>query len=397
MSAQGGNLQQPSKKVLFNSITADDLGFYFDTEFTTNMLQFKKHGFSIPVMPLSQIQVAHTVHFIPKVTLYALTGNMPCVECNYEYGIGITKRVKKPGVDNSDYYPHNKLYGGTILKPIEDVGNPGHLISAQIQEMGEAIIVGINTDKGLKPGQAYEHPGAIVKAGTAHIVSGYTAGDTIQINGAAIIGAGLTTVAQMVAAINAQGSAYAYVHPTTATSFVIIALETSGNGITFTVNVVGMTLSAEYIGLTAKYTDVDFSVRVEPFFGNEVLRVRNVRFSSLSSDEVFQKFSHLPNKGILAAETRSNGPADVDFAKIVIITPQMHYDLSGASHANVFIGEVEIYIPESVLNDATKKWSSANPMVAGANWSLDELTDNWFDIIFGHGYGWATLVGNIVI
>jgi hypothetical protein len=397
MSAQGGNLSQPSKKVLFNVIDSSAIGAYYDTMLAKKVLVLKDHGYSIPfISGVTKVYVSHTTSWLPKVQLVSLTGNMPCVECNYDYGLSIRKSVKKPGVDNSDYYHKMTPYSGLITKPVSQAAPNDHLISlAQILTMKETIIEQINKDLGYKPAFPYEQPGTIVKAGKSLILDSWNAASAMTLN------AGLTsqhivaasgTIAGFIANINAGTTAYAYQHPTVATSIVIIAHEdvNFGNTLTFTntAGTIANTNTEIYIGLIAKYTDVTFSVEMDPFWGTNFLEVQKNRYSQLTSDEVFQTFSHIPNNGWLAAMTRSNEPVDANFVKVTIINKLDHYDLVGASHANSFLSEVELYFRESELVDVTtNKFLSTDYMSTAGGYDKDfnELTEYWN----GTATGWA--------
>lgn len=393
MAGQGGNLQQPSKKVLFNTISSSNIGVYYDNKIGAKVLQLKEHGYAIPFLGTNtKVMISHTTAWQPKVQLVKLNGYMPCVECNYDYGFNIRKTVKKPGVDNPDYQQKMNPYSGVITKPALEGGSTTAMANTQINEMKESLIEQINNDEGYKPAFSYEHPGAIVKAGKAYVVSGYTAGDTVTINGTTY-GGGLTTVALIVAAINAGSDAYAYVHPVTATSFIIIAYETSGNGNTFVVTAAGMTLSEIYIGLIAKYEDVNFSVEIDEFFGTNFLEVQKNRYSQLHADEIYQMFSHVPNMGALGQMTRKTVPEDVPYVKICIVNKMDHYDLQGASHANTFLAELEIYMKESELLSATNKFLSTNFMSTAGVYDNDfnKLTGYWN----GTGTGWADVVTDL--
>lgn len=399
MSAQGGNLQQPSKKVLFNSISADNIGVYFDTELNQKVLVLKEHGYSIPfISGVTQVKISHTTAWQPKVQLVKLTGNMPCQECYYDYDISIRKYVKRPGVENSDYYDHQKAYGGQIKKLDTTAAT---ISAAQALEMKETIIKGINTDKGVKKSFAYEHPGAVVLAGQARILDTAGAGNIVLIsNGVTYNGNGANAgerIAALITAINAGTMHYAYHHPTVVDSIVLIMRETQNYGntaitLTTTTNIAAADTTV-YIGLIGKYTDVSYSVVLDEFFATNFLEVQPNRFSQLSSDHVFTTFSQIPNMGCLGSMTRSNEPVDASFVKVTIINRLDHYDLHGASHANKFLAEVELFIKESEVVSATNKFLSTNYMSTAGGYDKDfnELTEEWN----GTATGWADVVSDL--
>ena len=127
-----GNLNQPIKKLLFNSLTDADVGVFVDSKENKMYLDFKKHGYRIAgAAPASAGLIDTTASGTKATTLTKLvkekpepgylSGTMvtlsnaaPAVLANYAYGFDVIKEVWLPGVDNSQPEWRFRTYSGSL-------------------------------------------------------------------------------------------------------------------------------------------------------------------------------------------------------------------------------------------------------------------------------------------
>jgi len=145
----GGNLTYKDKPILINELTVADLGVYTDGVTSEKMLLFKKHGIAIPYTSstLNTVSLSKTNDGIKKGVLVSISAPSPCEDCNYDYGLEIIKKVKKPGVKNDDLYGKSRYYGSDIAAIMTPSG--GELTDTDKLTMEDMIITDITNDTGL--------------------------------------------------------------------------------------------------------------------------------------------------------------------------------------------------------------------------------------------------------
>ncbi len=160
------NLKYPRTLILINDLTVGDIAVYPDTIAKRRMLSFNKIGFHIAGAPYTTGDIAADTITVKAGTLdnkpelitikksctdpgdlgmykIVLDPNCPCDECDYEYSIGFTDKVKEPGVNNQDYKPHYKGYAGKL----EKFSCTGGLIDdSYLLAMEDDLIQQINSD-----------------------------------------------------------------------------------------------------------------------------------------------------------------------------------------------------------------------------------------------------------
>lgn len=357
MSARGGNLKQPLKKVLLNVPGPANLGIYLDSVSGLRVLQFKAHGFSLPFTAGTTVVVQRPVVPVPKVAVFTLSNVAPINPLDYEFGVSIQGRHRKPGVGNSEFFPHQKFYGGVLPSVTTPV-----IAAGELNAMALEIIAGINNDNGYMTRRpAYQHPGAAVIAGAPLNLQAWNAASamTLDLN---VVAAG-ATIGAFVANINAlPGYAAA---ATGATTLTVVKTDRTNTAIAFA-NTAGTIAAAAavngQVGFVQRYDDYTFEVILPRASLGTVAVLQNTVFGIMTEDEVYATFSHLPNLGTLAQETRiANTPLPgVSYLKLVIDVPMRHYDLHGASHANAFINALEVYVPETEWDAPVNRWAAVN-------------------------------------
>ena len=386
-TGRGGNLTQPLKKVLINVPSADNLGAFADAA-GTRFLQFKQHGYTLPATGGETVAVTQPQAPVRKVAVVALNNVAPVDPTNYNYGITVKKRVRKPGIDNSDFFPHQKFYGGTL--PV--VTSP-NIAAGELTAMRLDILDQINGDLGYIRKFDYQHPGAAVVASSVLHLDTWDNDSAITLDGNAA--AAEATIGAFLANINAIDGYFAWLNPAAPAEEIfvikttrdvdpsadIVFAQTAG-----TIDAAAVQPAA-WVALTSRYDDVTFEVVTNASIG-AVDTIRATTFAFLTPDEVQQIFSHIPNDGHLAAERRRpNQVLNVPYVKINIDIPQQHYDLHGASHGVMFITAVEVYMPAAEWNIAAgaavnERWATAagaplRMMDPGTDDNVRDLFDWW--------------------
>lgn len=371
-TGRGGNLTQPLKKVLINVPSPDNLGAYLDTTTNFRVLQFLQHGYSIPANGNQTVVVTQPQAPVPKVALVSLNTVAPVDPTNYNYGVTVLKHVRKPGVDNSDYFPHQKFYGGEL--PV--VTSP-NIAAAELNAMRAEIANQVNADEGYIRKFPYQHPGACVIASTPLLIDTWDAASEMTLDGNAVAAA--ANIGAFIDNINAVDGYFAVEDPNTAGQIVVARTDNAATPVF--ANTAGTIAAAaavpEYLTLIQRYEDATFEVVTnDSVAGSQTLQ--DTVFAFLTPDEVQQIFSHIPNDGHLAAERRRpNQVLNVPYVKINIDVGQMHYDLHGASHGNMFITSVELYMPAAEWNTPVDRWAAV-----AANRFLDPGADDAVTDVF---------------
>ena len=145
------NLVYPVKRILINSWTTKELGYYTktdpDTSATERQLLFKKANVEIPfVSGTTTVTKSCTADGIVKSVLLKTLAPAPCLDCNYNYGIEIVKKTKNPGVLNDDYYSKSREFGGKLDSIITPVN--GQLDDVDKLTIEDDIITQIAADQG---------------------------------------------------------------------------------------------------------------------------------------------------------------------------------------------------------------------------------------------------------
>lgn len=353
MSGRGGNLKQPLKKVLLNVPGPDNLGTYLDSVSGFRILQFKAHGFSLPWIVRSTLSIQRPVTPVPKVVLATISNVAPVDRMNYEFGFSILGRHREPGVDNSMVFPHQKFYGGVL--PF--VSTPT-ISNDELNRMRDQIIGQLNSDIGLSVRRpAYQLPGSAVIAGIPLLLNNWNAASAVTIDGLTI--AAGATIAAFVANINARAGYFAVA--TSATEITVVRNNRINTPIVFamTLGTIANASGNGQIALLQRYSEQTFEVVTHnPAFAT-VTTIQNTRFAQMTPDEIYQVFSHIPNFGKLAQQTRNvNAPLNVPFLKLVIDIPMEHYDLGGPSHGVTFENALEVYMPETEWDAAVNRWAA---------------------------------------
>lgn len=274
VSGTGGNLTYPVRPYLFNTLDASDLGMFTDSVTSKKTLILKKYGIQIPYV--SGAVTTAVVQPLPgeyKSVRLVVNPACPCEDCNYNFGITIEKKVKKPGVKNSDYYPTGRFYGGNI--PRIGTCSNGIMAAADIATIENTILDEITTDTG---GNMENSQPGIVNAKKYYIVndtantdaSGFTVtwadGTTTVFVTAATFAAGQlgvqfnakTTAAYGGAAFNALLVAYRI----GADQFIITSIDP---GLKFSIGtLVDATVAETGLLITSKSKDIQFNLRAEP-------------------------------------------------------------------------------------------------------------------------------------
>jgi len=380
-NSPGGNLSQPLKKVLINTPGPANLATYLDTTTGLRVLQFTKAGYSLPWTPGSTVVVQTPTAGVPKLAIAQLSNVAPLDPLNYNYAITVLKRVDKPGIDNSDYFSHQKPYGGIL----PSVAVPT-ITNAQLNTMAADLVLQINADIGYTRQPNRTHPGAAVIAGIPLVLNTWNAASAATIDGNVVAAA--ATIALFIANINAVGGYIAIEDPNTAGTIYVFKTTPDGAVPVFvnTAGTVAAVATNGLIGFVQRYVDATFELKINRNVGT-TRTLRNTTFPRLTSDDVFQVFSHIPNLGTLAQETwPEEAPLrGTNYVRVKINIPQEHNDLGGASHALLFNTAIEVYIPVAEWNpgagqNVNRRWEAlANNRIvlAGAASNLSDVLAFW--------------------
>lgn len=362
-----GNLVEIKRDYLFNTLSAEDIGVYPDTDKEKNVLFVRKFGLSLYAGEKSGYTKSSSQSGRLKVSLYKLNTDAPQNTSEYEETITIDPRRKSPGV-NEVLYRGAATYGGTYNVSVSN----GVITSASI----DAIINNIAS-------QIYSDPNAIVEAGYSIHVTGYTDGDTININGHGnIAGADLNAHINL---INASGYAKAFKVPNSSggwesDEYILIFKEKFDS-------VVGAALDltdAGYLGVAALDVDTSF----EPKFINvpdEAYDIDNGLFPFLTSKEVRSVFVNSGNHGILSSfANNEKAIAGADYTKYTIWTTVEAYDNQTPGGMLSHTKQFHLYILTSLLSGNIWDNTDLNAYTGiTPNISFDELLDAWLGSYLG--------------
>ena len=352
MSGRGGNLSQPLKKVLINVPGPDNLGTYRQAQGAVQMLQFKSHGYTIPVFANSTLRVTQPQPAVMRVSTVQLNNAAPADPNNYNYGVTIIRRHRKPGIDNSNRFPYQVFYGGVRRV------TPAGITNAELNEMRDDIVSQINADDGYTQHFPHELPGAAVVASPVLHLDTWNDASAMTLDGTAVAAA--ATIGEFVANINAVPGYFAWVNPAVpATEIFVVKTTRSATVNAIPVfaqtggNIADAGATNGFFGLVQRYPEAQFEASLTRGVGVHNI-VRRGNYALLTNAEVQKVFSHIPNDGMLAQERRHANLVlpDIDYVKINIDSPQNHYALDGASHAVGFITALEVYIPAAEWNIA---------------------------------------------
>lgn len=380
----GGNLMQPTRRFLFNTVTVKDFGMFTDLVTGFKNLIFKKLGYSLANIGLGAnitITKQCTDAGQLKVVSVDFDDACPCTECGFDYGINVAIRHMTPGYFNDFAEQQQKPYAGEIAN-INCVS--GAIDSTQIDTMKDDIINQINADLGFMN----EFSGANVIAGRAIHLTAWDAASAITINGTAY--GAQATIAAFVAAINAGTDAYAFLDPTTPATELWVIANTTPTTLTV-VNTAGtITVPTKYtIGIISKDVKWTFEVEIQHLDATgTVTEIQASKFPFLTSDDVFRLFpsssaaGSVKHNGSLGIHEYIQQPEDgAEYCKIIIAVTDDINSLDGASHFEHYVGTVELYVKKTQLTG--DKWDAANPMLESgfvANTEFYNGTDGLLDL-----------------
>jgi hypothetical protein len=351
MSGRGGNLSQPLKKVLINVPGPANLGTYRQAAGAIQMLQFKAHGYTIPVNANSTLRVTQPQPAVMRISTVQLSNVAPTDPNNYNYGITVVRKHRKAGVGNSNVFTHSVFYGGNRRVTAAGITN------AELNAMRNDIITQINANNGYTQQFPNELPGSSVVATPVLHLDTWNAASAMTLDGNVVAAA--ATIALFVANINAVPGYFAWVNPAVPATEIFVIKTTRAvtpNVVSVFANTAGTIAAAVaqpngFFALTQRYPEAQYEVQVVRNTGVHNF-VRRGNYALLTNAEVQKIFSHIPNDGFLAQERRHPNLVlpDVDYVKINIDSPQQHYDLGGASHTVGFITAIEVYMPAAEWN-----------------------------------------------
>lgn len=373
---RGGNLTQPLKKVLINEPSAENLGVFTDSNTSTKILQFLKHGYSLPYNSDVSIKVMKPQDPVHKIAVMKLSDDAPSDADNYAYGVKLIRRERRPGVQNSYMFPHMKYYGGVM----KSVTSPT-ISTAELNEMRDDIIKQINADTGYTRRPDYQRPGAAAYASIPIYLKTWNADSAMTLDGNVV--AAKATIDEFVAEANSVEGYAAF--KTGDTTLTVVKTTASEDAIVFESTAGSIETDDDPDGeivLVQRWDEATFEVEFDENIASVETLVETV-FPLLTPEDIFQIFSYIPNRGFLAQESYAdNMPLkDTKYVRVNIDVPMDHYDLHGASHTNGFINAVELYVPETEWDtDADDKWATAandKMMTAGTDANLEDLINYW--------------------
>lgn len=374
----GGNLTYSHRAILINELTAQDFGVFTNSITSQKELLFKNHGLSLPYRDaagtiVGSVKKVTGKSAVKKVALTLLNTACPCEDCNYEYGYSLERRVKKPGVLNSEKYPHAVYYGGSLINVS---CTAGVIDSTALETMRTDIIDQVSNH------MAYSHNGfdAVAEAAIARIIT-FDATKTVIINGVTIDVAALT-ITEAIAAINAAPTTLvkAYRLPISIHASKIVLI--GKNGAT-TMSLTGTSVADAniYIGHTSKgEQDVTFAVK-DTNRSISTITVVEGSWAVLTPDDVYREFSQMAHDGALANQHRVVKPLNAAYSKYIFTILQGVNAIHGASHGDTYTTEIHVYIPSSQI--AGDKWDASNFMWESTADDAGFIVDTTFEELIG--------------
>lgn len=374
----GGNLTYTHRDILINNLSAADFGVYTDSFINQKVLLFKKHGFALPYKDKAGTIVADVTKVLNKasvkrVALVLLNTTCPCESCNYEYGYSLEMRVKRPGILNSEYYPHAVAYGGA-LKGISCTG--GAIDASELTKMRNDIIDQIANHVRYSP-QGFD---AVAEAAVARIFT-FDNTKTIIINGVTINVTGMN-IAQAIAAINAEATTLvkAYQLPTSIHASKIVLI--GANGATdMTLGGTSVADANIYIGHTAKDGDITFEVK-DSYRSISTIMVQAGSFSQWTPDDVARNFSQQGHHGHLLSQVQVEKPIPGEAYSIYVFSlAQKVNALEGANHMDESVDTVRVFVRNGAI--AGDKWDASNFMWESTADNAGFAADTTFEELIG--------------
>lgn len=261
-NSYGGNLSHPFDKILINTLSVNDFGVFTDSVTSEKVLLIKKGSMSIPWnASKTTFKKIEPKAANEKFVTFDLDPVEPAVATDYEYGVGLIKKVKKPGRGNSDFRPNEKFYGGVINR-VSSTG--GYIDDVHLENMEDDIIEQVTNDVGIHSASE----GAYADAYRCYILrdtgntdaSGFTVtwadGSTYDFTTAASFSAG-----QLGIQFNADANVNTLLeaHRIATDTYMIIS-KTAGLNYNLTAGT-DVTIDSRRIGFISKYDDILFEVR----------------------------------------------------------------------------------------------------------------------------------------
>ena len=219
MNNTGGPLTYRDKPILVNGAAADDLAVFTDTVKTIKMLNFKKHGITLPAKEVtggSLIGSYSRSKYYPgsyKMVNIVINPDCPCEDCNYNYALAITSEIQNPGVFNSQWVPERRTYASFV--PAIGTCNGTKLSAADILTIETELLKQIHQDDGRG---SYDNlpnanggPGAVVYARRYYIIDADETADS-----------GFTVT-------KADGTTYVYLTTHSGTTAGLLAIQFNAN------------------------------------------------------------------------------------------------------------------------------------------------------------------------
>ena len=374
----GGNLTYSHRAILINNLSNKDFGVFTNSITSQKELLFKSNGLSLPFKDAAGTTVGSVRKVtgksaVKKVALALLNTACPCADCNYEYGYSLERRVKKPGVLNSEMYPHAVYYGGS-LKNISCTA--GVIDSTALEAMRTDIIDQVSNHV------AYSQNGfdAVAEAAIARIIT-FDDAKTVIINGVTIVVATLT-ITEAIAAINAAPTTLvkAYRLPSSihASKIVLVGL----NGATeMTLTGTSVADANIYIGHTSKGEDeVTFAIK-DTNRSISTINIVEGSWAVLTPDDVYREFSQMAHDGSLANQHRVEKPMNVPYSKYIFTLLQGVNAIHGASHGDTYTTQIHVYIPSSLVS--TDLWDASDLMWESVADDATFVADTTFEELIG--------------
>lgn len=387
------NLHAVKNKLLFNTLTAADVGAYLDSVDGTKYLFFKdsRHGTGLAIPFTADTQMVATTGQSAVQGLYVLNVNQYarlCQDCDHEWVLTSREEERVPGRNNSERTPKFIPYSMNI--PAPQITTGVYSTTDQAAVRSELVnLIAAHTGK-------YGSPFYASKAWKFT----FTTGSNVQLaNSGLSFDTGVIATAtyntdalmqaRIVALINASSVLRAVADPSNALVVYVMATGAQNGLLTTTwstkTNITETTdaTGVYFIGLSAKSTDTAAYVEVRSDEMLSITAKQTPQFATLTSNDVFEQFMLDPNDGNLAQFRRQLIPNDVAFTRYYFKWKQpkgVPSTSEGASFFNELWREAYVYMPTSVASDATNKWDATNLMYESGD-SVFQVDASWADLL----------------
>ena len=156
------NLTYQKQQFLFTTIGPSQLATYTDKAGNKKLI-LKDKGIELVGGANAKVAKSVTDPSMKRIVILTQTKNAPASTSNVDYGFRVVAKFRFPGyVDNSEYWPHGKMYGGNYP-------NLSTFTDAQVLAMDNNILDLISADTGYTQNSSIP-TGAIVNARRAYTV-----------------------------------------------------------------------------------------------------------------------------------------------------------------------------------------------------------------------------------